>query len=108
MEKEDIEFKIELIDMEMNSNKEIYDFSKKTNSILLILYIVTILSVIIFTLDKNNFNVLQILTLSFLSCAFYDLINSIRKNKKEFISKDIKLRVDKMYYQSILKRGRVK
>ena len=108
MTKEDVKFRLELLDMEIKANKEVYDFNKNANRVLAIAYGSTVLGTTIALNDVKNFGVLQILSISVLGGGIHYLLSNIINDKNRFKHKDEELKIKKMYYQSVLMRGEVK
>ena len=102
---EDIKFKLKLIENEIEATKEIYEFNKKMNRIMLIIEVFILIITLFLCGNTSNLNIWQIFNISFLACVFYNSLSDIVTEKSDYKAKLKKLELKRMYHTSLLDKN---
>ena len=102
---EDIKFKLKLIENEIEATKEIYEFNKKMNRIMLIIEVFILIITLFLCGNTSNLNIWQIFNTSLLACVFYNSLSDIVTEKSDYKAKLNKLELKRMYHTSLLDKN---
>lgn len=103
MNKELIEVKLDLIEARIKDYDELYKFSNKSNKIMLIVSILTLIGVVI-SYEGQTLSVLQIFSISTISHIICKISYSLVNEKHEYAVKQHELEIEKIFCLSMLNK----
>lgn len=103
MTKEELEFKIKLIETNIELTKEIMEFNKKSDREIVFISLLTFVGILCTNMGNTNFGIIHIFFISLFATSICNMLEKISKEKMDNKLKLKQLEIKLSYYKELLK-----